>query len=341
MQPHFRPSLRKIGRTSSLPQVKVGNLCKGGFFTIPMTFTVGEALTKVRTSGKQGDIFYIYVVDELKRLTGIVSIRNLLMGKDEDPISKVYSPKVISLPFSDPLEKAYQAFSQSRFLSLPVVDSENKIQGIIHAHELVGEKGKQIDALFEARARSELFELLGIKAETLHQGAVPTALNRLPWLLVNIVGGSFSAICIHFLGGKLTQAVTILAFVPILLIVSESIGMQTASLVIANLHRSSSKGRNHQMLLKEFSVAALLGLGCSLLVGGGVAFWRTSFDIALPIALTVFLGALGVSALGNLIPLLFHRFKIDPRVAAGPVVLAIADSSTLLLYLFLALLLVP
>lgn len=328
--------MRRIGRPAPQSGVKVGDVCTKGGFTISVDLSVGEALAKVRTSGKRGDIFYIYVVDTEQRLKGIVSIRNLLLGQDEDPISAVYSPKVEYLRSADPLEKAYQAFSQARFLSLPVVDGEGRIQGVLHAHELLGENERQIDALFEERTRGELFELLGIKAETLAQGAVPTAMNRLPWLLINIVGGTFSAICIHLLGGKLTHAVAILAFVPILLIVSESIGMQTASLVIANLHRSAGKSRHREVLFKEFFVAFILGLCCSILVGGGVALWRQSLDIALPVGLTVLLGAVGVSALGNLIPYLIHRLKIDPRVAAGPVVLAIADSATLLLYLFLA-----
>jgi len=275
-------------------------------------------------------------VDEEERLQGIVSIRNLLGARDDQTISEIYSPSVVSLPENAPLKQAYQLFSKSRFLSLPVVSDDRTVLGVIHAHELVDEFGKPLEELFEERSRGELYELLGVKAEDATKSTLGTAIRRLPWLCLNMLGGSISALCIHSLGGRLDHAVEFLAFVPVLLVLSESIGMQSASMTIAQIHRSTS-GSNRSLFLKEFRVALLLGLSCAVLLAGPVFFWKHSSPLGIAMGLTILLGSVGVATLGNAIPRLFHRLRIDPRIAAGPVVLSVADSGVLVLYLLLAL----
>lgn len=310
----------------------LSSLVSPSFVKLLSTLSVGEAIAQVRKSARRGDIVYLYVVDGAERLTGVVSIRNLLLAQDHETVAAITTGQVVTLTENTSWTEALALFSKSRFLSLPFLTCEGKILGVLHAHTLLGERKQDLDALFEERSRGELFELLGIRAETLGQGVFATARERLPWLLVNLIGGALSAVAIHSLGGKLPNAVAALAFVPILLIVSESIGMQTASLVITSLHRAGQKS----LMARELAISLLLGLGCGALVSGGAYLWQHDWSFARPIGITVALGATWVSAIGQFIPSLIHRLRIDPRVAAGPVVLAVADFSTLLLYLLLA-----
>ncbi len=302
------------------------------FVMLPAHLSVSDAISSVRKSGRRGDIVYLYVVDEKERLTGVVSIRNLLLAKDYEKVSDITSEKVVSLNEATTWGEAMALFSKSRFLSLPFLSNEGKIRGVLHAHALLGRQEQNLDKLFEERSRGELFELLGIRAETMGQGIFQSAMERTPWLLVNVGGGVLCALAIHLLAGRLPNAVAALAFVPILLVVSESIAMQTASLVIASHHRSAQKS----LWAKEFSISLCMGIGCGLLVGAGAYVWQRSWEFALPVTLTVTLGTAWASGLGQLIPAIIHRLKIDPRIAAGPVVLALSDFCTLLLYLWLA-----
>lgn len=315
----------------------IAGLCRKDFIALSNEATVGDAISQLRRSAVRGNIFYLYLTDRAGKLVGNVSIRTLLTSTDETPLGRIGSREVVTLPISSPIQEAYHLFARARFLSLPVVSDDNVLLGVIHAHELLEEFGKKQEDLFEERSRGELFELLGIKAEDAGKGPAHVALGRLPWLLVNIVGGTCSALFIHFLGGNLKHAVEFLAFVPILLIVSESIGMQTASLVIANLHRAASRSRTREILAREMLVACLLGLTCAALVAGAVQLWKGMPALSVAVLVTIFVGSVAVSFLGNAVPYLFHRFKVDPRVAAGPVVLALADSTTLLFYLLFAL----
>lgn len=329
--------MKNYGNAAAVARpLEVKDLANPTFLTLPVRLNVGDAIRHVRSSARRGHIFYLYVTDEKNCLCGIVSIRNLLVASDRDELKDVMSKDVVSLPGSTPLAQAYAHFAKSRFLSLPVTSGNGEIIGVVNAHELI-EYGKTQDELFEERSRGELFELLGIKAENAQKSAPQVAWSRFPWLLVNVIGGTLSAIFIHFLGGKIEGAVAFLAFVPVLLIIAESVGMQTASVIIANLHRVSSQIKLSSVLGKELVVAFLLGLMCGVPLAGAVYLWSHSTPLAFAVGLTLPFGATWVCALGGFVPTLFHRMRIDPRIAAGPVLLAIADCTTLLLYLSLAL----
>ncbi len=330
---------RKKGTSPRHVPGGLASLFRKDFLAVPISSTVGDAIRQVRQSAPRGNIFYLYVVDEHGKLEGNVSIRTLLTASDSQAIREVCSTSVVALPENSAILDAYHLFSEARFLSLPIVTGENVLLAVVHAHELLEEYGKRMEDLFEERSRGEIFELLGIQAEDAGSTPFQVASGRLPWLVINIIGGTFSAFFIHRLGGNLKQAVQYLAFVPILLIVAESIGMQTASIVIANLHRASSgsNARLRKLMGREMGIASLLGLACAILLAGTIQLWKGTPALTATIALTVLAGSIFVAFLGNAIPFLFHRFKVDPRVAAGPVMLAVADCTTLLLYLTIAL----
>lgn len=314
---------------------RVKELCIPNFITISLHLSVGEAIRVIRQSARHG-IFYIYVVDEQKRLSGVVSVRNLLVSSDEQKVSDIYAKGVVSVSEDMAIEEAYRIFSRDRFLSLPVTNADGQIIGVLHAHELIDEYEKDLEELFQERSRGELFELLGIKSEPVGS-PIALAWSRLPWLLINLLGGAISAFFIHDLASGLQDAVLYLAFVPILLIITESMGMQTMSIVIGHLHRVAKRPRLRHLFAREATVALLLAVGCSLCIAGPVYLWKGSLALSLSITLTILVGFLSACTLGHVFPALFHRMKVDPQIAAGPVVLAIADASTLVLYLLIAL----
>lgn len=314
---------------------KITDFATEEYVSIPLSANVNEALKILRTEAPKGNVFYVYVVDESSRLQGVLSIRNLIVAEEGAAISELYSPNPVFLRDDTRMEDAYSLFSDSRFLSLPILNEEGKVMGVLNAHELLGEFAKTTDQLFEERSRGELYELLGIKAEDASLNAFATAKLRFPWLLINVVGGLLSAFLIEYFGKHLSFAVQALAFVPVLLILSESVGTQTASVVISQL-RHLTKDRKRNVLGRELTIALLLGLFLATPFSLVLYLWKGHLVLTLSIALTIAFAPLWVAFLGYLIPQIFHKLKIDARVAAGPVLLAIADSSVLLIYLLLA-----
>lgn len=307
---------------------------KTNFVTLPLALTVGEALGRIRTQAKRGDIFYLYVTDDESRLVGIVSIRNLLLSADKDTLKSLVSKNVVYLSQDCDRAEAAAQFAHCRYLSLPVVTSTGKILGVVHAHDLTETFSQSQEELFEERSRSALFELLGIESEDRSTSVLRAAKGRFPWLLLNMVGGALSAFLIHHLAPNIPNAVSFLAFVPILLIICESIGMQTVSVVITKLRHS--KGQVRRVGYREIRIAGWLGLASAVLVGGAILGFSGTREVAIGVGFTMVVATLLVATIALLVPVLTRRFGIDPSVSSGPVVLAIADSSTLALYLLVA-----
>ncbi len=301
---------------------------------MPVALTVGEALGRIRTQAKRGDIFYLYVVDDGLRLVGIVSIRNLLLSGDSEPLAHLLSRNVECLPEDFSRAEAAQRFADCRFLSLPVAAADGRIIGVVHAHDLSGQVAPSSEKLFEERTRGALFELLGIEAEGSSISTMRAAKGRFPWLLVNMIGGTLSALFIHFLGPKIPNAVEFLAFVPILLIICESIGMQTVSVVITKLRHSTAQAG--KVGWREIKIAAWLGLASAIIVASAIRFFLGTPDVAVAVGIAMLTATLWVSSVAFFVPLLTRKLGIDPSISAGPVVLAVADCTALLLYLVIA-----
>ncbi len=330
MQRAERTRLRKL--TTQGPVID--GYCRHEFIAVRSDATVREAIQQLRKHAQVGNVFYLYVNDPEGRLVGTVSMRGLLLADDNATIESFASKRLHRLSLGTPLVDAYRDFSTTKFLSLPVVDSHGQLVSVLHASDLLDREQGNFDELFEQRAQSEVFELLGIQAEDRGAGAAVVASHRFPWLLVNVLSGSLSALLIHVWGGRLDHAVQFLAFVPILLILSESVGMQSASVAIASMHRSR---RMKGTLRREAKVAFLVGFATMLLVAGVLWIWKRDTPLSIALGVSILVGTTSVSVVGSLVPRLFHRLKIDPRIAAGPVVLALSDLFTLFLYLAVAL----
>lgn len=319
-------------RTASSTSGVIGPYIKQNYVTLPLALNVGEALVRIRNQAKRGDIFYLYVVDDSKRLVGIVSIRNLLLSPDTEPLSEVVSRNVVTLVADAPKGEAAQRFAECRYLSLPVVDPDGRLVGVVHAHDLTPTFRGDNEKLFEDRHKGALFELLGIEAEDHNISTIKAARGRFPWLLVNMAGGAISAFLIHHLAPRLPNAVAFLAFVPILLIVCESVGMQTVSVVITKLRHAGDQAS--RVGWRELRIAGYLGLASAICVGPAAYFFESQ-EVASAVAITMVLATLGVSSIAFLLPVLIRRLGIDPSVSSGPVVLAIADCSILALFLLI------
>ena len=126
-------SLKKGFRPRAKPDYDLRSLCRDNFITLPVDSTVSSAIQKIRRSARKGDIFYLYVTQSGKQLCGVVSIRNLLIAKDDELLSELITQNPVSLLLGTSVGDAYKLFSESRFLSLPLVDEKGTILGVIHA----------------------------------------------------------------------------------------------------------------------------------------------------------------------------------------------------------------
>jgi magnesium transporter len=299
------------------------------YVPIRADLTVGEALRSLREQPLGEKIVYFYVVDAEDRLRGIVATRRLLMSPPEVRVSAIMSPDVITLSSSATVREASDLFLAHRFLALPVVDADGHLHGIVDVSLFT-------DHLSETRAAGDAFQLIGIH---LVAGLGPLAgfKDRFPWLTANIAGGLLAAFVTSLYESLLDAVVVLALFVPVVLALAESVSIQSVTLTLQSLRGPQPnllpRGRS---LTKEILTAALLGLACGAVVGGAAAAWQGTAVLGVLIAGAITLSMVTASVLGIVLPATLHWMRRDPTIAAGPIVLALADLATLLFYFNLA-----
>lgn len=302
--------------------------------TIRENDTVREALDAIRIHGLGDRIVYFYVVDRELRLVGVLPTRRLLTAPLDELISAVMISQVVTLPPTVSVLEAHQVFARTKLLALPVVDSENRIQGVIDVSMLTDQGFDP----FERDRVAEIFETIGFRVSQV-RGASPWGAFRFrfPWLLSTIGGG---LVCAALAGAHeltLAKSLVLTFFLTLVLGLGESIGMQSMTLTIQTLRSvQPSLSWYRRALGRESGTALLLGVGCGLIVGLAVWLWRGTGSTAVAIGGSIWAVTLISAFLGLTIPTALHALKLDPKIAAGPITLALADVCTLLVYFNLA-----
>jgi magnesium transporter len=302
--------------------------------------TVGEALERIRREGVGERVIYFYVVDEEKRLVGVVPTRRLLTAPLQTPLREIMVRRVVAVPATATVLDACEFFVLYKFLAFPVIDAQRRVVGIIDANlfaEEVLEAGESEDRYRRPGIGSvgpELFEALGFHIEPI-RGASPWRgfRFRFPWLLVTVTGGTLSAVLAHFFEATLARSLVLAFFLTMVLALNESVSMQSMSVTIHAL-RSVSVTRRWLVTAfwREVHTALLLGVACGLVVAAIVWLWRNDLAGAFVIGGSIAFSLVTACALGLGVPSLLHRFKLDLKIAAGPVTLALADFFALVIY---------
>jgi magnesium transporter len=296
--------------------------------------TVGQALDGLRRDPPADRIIYFYVVDDDGKLLGVVPTRHLLLNPPERPLAEIMIRHVVSLPATATVREACEFFALHRFLALPVVDAGRHLLGVIDVELYTDELGH----LSDADKRDDLFQSIGVHAARPGESSPLGAFRRrFPWLGCNLAGGFACALLASLFEGQLQKVVALSLFIPVVLNLAESVSSQSVSLTV-HLLRGRRPGWRMlwQGLRQESATGLLLGGACGLAIGLVALAWQRQIYLALSLLGGIGFGVFGSALLGLTIPIVLRLFKLDPKVAAGPIALAAADVLTLALYLGLA-----
>jgi magnesium transporter len=236
---------------------------------------------------------------------------------------------VVAIPAEASVLDACEFFVLHRLLAFPVVDSAGRFVGTIDV-ELYTDGVRDLGE----KPHDDLFELVGIHlARARQRGPLDAFRIRFPWLVCNIVGGIMAAFLCGLFQEQIRNAVALAFFVPVVLALAESVSIQSVSLTVQILRdRPPSWKAIWRKLRGELAVGLLLGLGGGLIVALAALAWLGHLRLAICVLDGIVAGVTVAAMLGATVPSLLHRLRLDPRVAAGPVVLAITDVITLVCY---------
>ena len=293
-----------------------------------------KALETIRREGVGERVIYFYAVDEQQRLVGVVPTRRLLTADPATPLREIMVPRVIALPATATVLEACEFFVLYKFLAFPVVDSDRRIIGVVDADVFMESVLETPETAGEGVARDDFFEALGFHlAEVRDASPWRVFRYRFPWLLATITSGTICAMLAGAFELTLARSLVIAFFLTMVLGLNESVSTQSMSVTIQALRSARVTLRWFMSALRrEMATAILLGLACGILVGAIVWIWRNDLQGAFVIGGSIALSLVTACLFGLAVPSLLHWLRLDPKIAAGPVTLALADFFALVFY---------
>ena len=299
--------------------------------------TVEQALGAIRQQGLGERIIYFYAVDEHDRLAGVLPTRRLLTAPPRTTLGELMVKRVIAIPATATVLDACEFFVLYKFFAFPVVDVDRHVIGVVDIGLFTAEMLEERDENIAAQA-DEIFEALGFRLSHLRGASAWRVFrHRFPWLLATIFGGTMCALLAGAFEATIASSVVIAFFLTMVLGLNESVSMQTMTVTIQALRSQAVTSSWFKVaFLRELRSAVLLGLGCGALVVIIVLLWRKDLTAALAIGGSIGLSLVTACLFGLSIPSLLHSLKLDPKIAAGPVTLAVTDFVALAFYFGIA-----
>ena len=309
------------------------NYARKDFPLLKAEASAERALETIRNEGIGERVIYFYAVDEGKRLVGVVPTRRLLTAAPATLLREIMVPRVIALPAGATVLEACEFFVLYKLLAFPVVDAERHVIGVVDA-DVFTQSVLETEETESEGARDDFFEALGFHlAEVRDASPWRVFRYRFPWLLASVTSGTLCAILAGLFEATLARSLVIAFFLTMVLGLNESVSMQSMSVTIQALRSARFTWRWFRVALRrEMVTAALLGFACGALVAGIVWFWRRDALATLVIGGSIALSLVTACLFGLGVPSLLHWLKLDPKIAAGPITLALADFFALVFY---------
>lgn len=296
--------------------------------------TVEEVLTYLRSHKLETKTSYFYVVDENYKLSGYFSARDLIFSQPSHTIGTIAVHDVLKVCETALMDEALMLIVENQLMAVPVVNEEGHLKGLL---EVIPPQLNQPEEHKVIRSSStrDFFQLVGISVVLGRSAASADEFrSRMPWLLCNVFSGLICAAIAKVYELTLANVVILAMFIPLVLTLSESIAMQSMALSLQFLHQKNVPWKLvFKRLLIELRASFLLGVTSALTVGAAYLIFSQDIQPMIAITVSIVLSMLFASAFGVIMPVALHAVALDPKVAAGPIVLMITDMVATAIYL--------
>ncbi|MEE4194287.1 MAG: magnesium transporter [Anaerolineae bacterium] len=300
--------------------------------TLLETMTVAQATDVVReaVNPEEEEIFYLFVVDQGFKLTGIVSIRYLLLSRATVLIRDIMKRDVISILATADQEEAARLMARYDLLALPVVNENNILLGIITLDD-------SIEVLVD-EATEDIYRLGGVpKSAPADVSTIRAVKSRLPWLALNMITAMSSAAVLSFYEDIIAQIAVLTAFMPIVAGVSGSSATQSMTVTVRGLALGEIELKSGlESILKEIAIGLIDGIALGLLVSVIAILWKGDPMLGIVVGISIFLNLICAALAGVFVPMVMVRFKFDPALASPILVTTATDTLGYLIYFSIA-----
>lgn len=318
------------------PDETAGGLMTTWYIALRRHTTAEQAIDFLRNLSPDTEVpYYLYVVDRQQRLVGIVGLRELVVASPKTEMEDILNSEVIYVEAGTDQEEAARTMVRYDLTSLPVVDEQKRLLGIITHDDI-------LDVL-EDEATEDILRMGGIETGQVidtpywDQRITQVVRSRFVWLLLLFVAGTFTGTVLHHFEEQLTLVVALTFFIPLLIGTGGNAGQQTIAMVIRALALREVHPKDaHRVWWREARAGLLLGVMLGSVAVLGVFVWSRDMRLALTVGITVAAICTWSNSVASLVPLLTSGLGIDPTVVSGPLMTTLIDGTGLIIYFTLA-----
>ena len=318
-----------------------GSIMTSEFVDLKKYMNVKEAFARIRRIGEDKETIYIcFVTSADRKLEGIVTVKDLLLADDDTVLEELMDRNVIFASTTEDQESVSEKFSDYDLMALPVVDGEGRLVGIVTVDDIIDVMEQETTEDFEKMAG-----ILPSDKPYSRTSTVEMWKNRIPWLLFLMLSATFTSMILTSFEDMLAVQAGLVAFIPMLMGTGGNSGAQASTAVIRSLSLGDTEPRDAlRVMWKEWRVSVLCGLTLALvnffkmLLLDGMILHNDSVTVtvAATVSLSVLFIVMFAKVVGSALPILAEKLGVDPAVMANPLISTVTDAVSLLIYIYVA-----
>ena len=319
-----------INEFLNYPESSAGSLMTIEYVDLKKDMSIKEAIEHIKHTGINKETIYnCYVINNERKLEGIVSLRKLILSDYGLKVEEVMNKDVVYVNTGHDQEYVASLFKKYDIIVVPVVDMEDRLTGIITIDDI-------IDVIDQEN--TEDFQKMAAMAPSeeayLDTGVLTLAKNRLPWLIILMLSATFTGNILKRFEDVLQSVVVLTFFIPMLMDTGGNSGSQSATLVIRSLALGEIEEKDFfKVMYKELRVSLIVGIVLSILNFLRIYFLQgANFYVSLTVCITLLFTVVLAKVVGAVLPMVAKKFKLDPAIMASPLITTIVDAGALMVY---------
>jgi len=310
-----------------------GRIMTPEYISLKESFTVAQALDRIRSLAKTTETIYsLYVTDAARSLTGILSLRDLVTSPLEKTVGEIMTRDVVSVQTGTDQEEVARLIQRYDFLAVPVVDREQRLVGIITVDDAID--------ILEEEADKDIYALGGVQSggdNYFQTDLITVARKRVVWLFILLLTNTVTGAIIRAQEDILQQVVALAAFIPLLTGTGGNVGAQSSTVVIRGLNTDEITAMGPmKIIVREGMAGALLGAILGTVATGWAYILQGNLAVAIAVGVSLFAIAILASIAGSSLPFLFRSLGLDPALMSAPFITTAVDVLGVLIYFTLA-----
>ena len=320
---------KTINEILKYPEDSAGSIMTTEYVDLHKNDTVKDAFDRIRKIGlKKETVYTCYVIDSDRHLLGVTTVKDLLMEDYETKLVDVMEENVITVSTTEDKEEVSKMFDKYDFLALPVIDSENRLVGIVTIDDAFDVMSEESEEDFEKMAAMAPSEDVYLKEPIFRQYK-----NRIVWLLILMLSSIVTGKIITNYESAFASVPLLVSFIPMIMDTGGNCGSQASTMIIRALATDEIETRDvFKAWWKEIRIALLVGVTLGIVNGARSALQYHDLSLALVIAITLMFTACIAKSLGCLLPIGAKALKLDPAYMASPMITTIVDACSVAIY---------